>query len=56
MNLYISDLHFGHTNVIRFDNRPFADRDEMAESRLTREVNNHEQNRISSRKRCGNGS
>ena len=29
MNLYISDLHFGHTNVIRFDNRPFADRDEM---------------------------
>lgn len=29
MNLYISDLHFGHTNVIKFDNRPFADRDEM---------------------------
>lgn len=29
MNLYISDLHFGHSNVIRFDNRPFADVDEM---------------------------
>ncbi|SCY79354.1 Calcineurin-like phosphoesterase superfamily protein [Lachnospiraceae bacterium XBB2008] len=29
MNLYISDLHFGHKNVIRFDNRPFADVDEM---------------------------
>lgn len=29
MNLYISDLHFGHSNVIDFDHRPFADRDEM---------------------------
>ena len=29
MNLYISDLHFGHTNVISFDHRPFADRNEM---------------------------
>ena len=29
MNLYISDLHFGHTNVIRFDHRPFADVDKM---------------------------
>lgn len=29
MNLYISDLHFGHSNVINFDNRPFADSDEM---------------------------
>ena len=29
MNLYISDLHFGHANVIDFDNRPFADVDEM---------------------------
>jgi calcineurin-like phosphoesterase family protein len=26
---YISDLHLGHANVIRFDNRPFADVDEM---------------------------
>lgn len=24
MNYYISDLHFNHQNVIRFDNRPFA--------------------------------
>lgn len=29
MNLYISDTHFGHTNSIYFDNRPFVDRDEM---------------------------
>lgn len=26
---YTSDLHFGHTNVIGFDHRPFTDRDEM---------------------------
>ena len=29
MNLYISDLHFGHANCINFDNRPFHDVDEM---------------------------
>lgn len=29
MNLYISDLHFGHANVIKFDQRPFTDVDEM---------------------------
>lgn len=29
MNLYISDLHFGHSNVITFDHRPFCDVDEM---------------------------
>ena len=29
MNLYISDLHFGHSNVIGFDHRPFGNRDEM---------------------------
>ena len=26
------DLHLGHANAIRFDNRPFADVDEMNES------------------------
>ncbi|MBE5955643.1 MAG: hydrolase [Lachnospiraceae bacterium] len=26
---YISDLHFGHENVIRFDNRPFKSAGEM---------------------------
>ncbi|MCR5625250.1 MAG: hypothetical protein K6G11_08430 [Lachnospiraceae bacterium] len=29
MILYTSDLHFGHANVVGFDHRPFADRDEM---------------------------
>ena len=28
-NFYISDLHLCHSNVIRFDNRPFADINEM---------------------------
>lgn len=28
-NYYISDLHIGHANVVRFDNRPFADVNEM---------------------------
>ena len=29
MNYYISDLHIGHANVIRFDRRPFANTNEM---------------------------
>ena len=29
MNLYISDLHFGHRNAIGFDHRPFSDVEEM---------------------------
>ena len=28
---YISDLHFGHANVIRFDHRPFSGVEEMEE-------------------------
>ena len=28
---YIADTHFGHENVIRFDNRPFSDVSEMEE-------------------------
>jgi len=28
-NLYIGDTHFGHSSVINFDQRPFADQDEM---------------------------
>lgn len=26
---YISDLHFGHSNIIRFDMRPFESTEEM---------------------------
>lgn len=29
MKFYTSDLHLGHTNCIRFDNRPFRNTDEM---------------------------
>lgn len=32
MNRYISDLHFGHANIIRFDGRPFKNTDEMEET------------------------
>ena len=34
MNYYIADLHLGHANAIRFDNRPFADVDEAQALRL----------------------
>lgn len=37
-NFYISDLHFDHEKVISFDNRPFADLDEM-HSRLVENWN-----------------
>lgn len=29
MNLYIADMHFGHTNILRLDHRPFADAETM---------------------------
>lgn len=33
---FISDTHFGHANVIRFDKRPFADVDQMNEEMIAR--------------------
>lgn len=33
---FTSDLHFGHENVLKFDNRPFASVDEMDEELIRR--------------------
>lgn len=32
MKRYISDLHLGHANVLKFDQRPFLTLDEMHET------------------------
>ena len=29
MNFYIADMHLGHKNVLKFDNRPFESVSEM---------------------------
>jgi calcineurin-like phosphoesterase family protein len=33
---YISDIHYGHNNILCFDNRPFKDIDEMNEELVRR--------------------
>ena len=37
-NLYISDLHIFHNNIIYFDDRPFKDTDEMTDEIKQRTV------------------
>lgn len=34
MNYYIADTHFGHSNILHFDHRPFADVYQMEESMI----------------------
>lgn len=34
MNYYIADTHFGHSNIIRFDHRPFCDLYQMEETMI----------------------
>ena len=34
MKYYIADVHFGHRNILRFENRPFETVEEIEEQKL----------------------
>ena len=34
-NFYISDLHFGHANILHFDNRPWLNTDDMEKALIS---------------------
>lgn len=36
MNFYIGDLHIGHENIIKYDNRPFKDSADMSREIIRR--------------------
>jgi calcineurin-like phosphoesterase family protein len=33
---FVSDMHFGHTNIIKYEDRPFADTTEMDKELIKR--------------------
>lgn len=44
MKFYISDLHFGHKNILTFDNRPFFTLAEMEQTIISNWNNRVEKN------------
>lgn len=40
MNLYIADIHFGHSNILLHDHRPFPDSDTMDNTMIEVQIQN----------------